>query len=164
MYLYFYRKLNKNLKIKKSPNSFYISDTEIPIEKCNVESFYSNHVTINRPCFIQNKNSPFYEKTNFVLNKSKVLDEGFLELKKLIDLGNVEEKKLISFKKELIGVMNMLGTPKISNALNFENMHMEFVIKNINTLKLLNHIIIIRRPGNTRLRLYAIILNIFTFK
>jgi len=92
-----------------------------------VESFYANHVAINKPCIIENKNSPFFEKTNFVLNKSKILDEGFLELKKLIDLGNIENKNPFYITKELIGVMNLLGTPKFSSSLTLEHMQIDFV-------------------------------------
>lgn len=101
----------------------------MPVEKCDKEHFFVQHISYNKPCILENSNSAFYQKTNFVLNKSKLLDEGLLELKKSIDQGNVQKISPIFMKKELLGVMNMLGTPKFASMLLMENMHMEFVLK-----------------------------------
>ena len=99
----------------------------INIEKCDLKNFYYKHISKNKPCYIEGKKSPFSEKTEFVLGKSKLIDQGILELKKLIDLGNIKDIAQSFMKKELTGFINIIGTPKFSNSLSFDDMWMELV-------------------------------------
>ncbi len=125
--VFIFFKLYLNYPFKKHPDSFYIYQKEAPIEKCNLDSFYISYITNHKPCIVENQKSSFFEKTNFVLNKSKILDEGLLELKKLIDKGNLKNYNPFYIKKDLLGVINMLGNPKFSDSLKLEDMDIEFV-------------------------------------
>ena len=62
-----------------------------------------------------------------MLNKSKLLDDGRDEVKRLIDMSKSENKNPIFIKKDLLGVMNMLGTPKFVNFLEFDDMFLQYV-------------------------------------
>ena len=61
------------------------------------------------------------------MSKSKLIDEGILELKKLINLGNINDIAPSFIKKELTGFVDMLGTPKFMNSLSLEDVWMELV-------------------------------------
>lgn len=62
-----------------------------------------------------------------MLTKSKLIDQGILELKKLIDLGNIKDIAPSFMKKELTGFINILGSPNFSKTLTLDDMYMELV-------------------------------------
>jgi hypothetical protein len=104
--------------LERIDNYFYYSKDNKYLDECDIQNFYSEHISDNKPCKISTNSSFSFNVENYVQKVKKILKENKITVEDLKQSKTKSEENSIN----LLGFVNKIGFLSFMETLEFNNL------------------------------------------